>query len=239
MKILLGIIGLIMCMLIGNIIAYTVSEDYRFFLKKIKYREQVVYENDDIIGSEIYERNDDEDVQILKNEILGRENIEENTSGEEYTFVDVLSGRSQNAEAAQTSSIPELTWTQEKFLEVFDDYVLEELVTPWSLFGITTEYPDPYFEYYSSDLSVYVFPTKTYSEVRKIFDVLSYELPYTINEVNNFWQASFYINLENAYRDNTVRLILKHKNKAFWLKIKKDSYNAIKKLLEDNFWESL
>jgi hypothetical protein len=31
--------------LIVNIITYSVSEDYRFFVKKIKYKEDVIYEN--------------------------------------------------------------------------------------------------------------------------------------------------------------------------------------------------
>jgi hypothetical protein len=31
--------------LIANILAYSMSEDYRFFVKKIKYKQEVVYEN--------------------------------------------------------------------------------------------------------------------------------------------------------------------------------------------------
>jgi len=35
-----------MLLLIGNIIAYSASEEYRFFLKKLKYSEDVVYEDE-------------------------------------------------------------------------------------------------------------------------------------------------------------------------------------------------
>jgi len=218
--------------LIGNIVAYTMSEDYRFFLKKLKYREEIVYEEPEIrenlsIWREEIEGRDA--VDTLKDEILGRSTIE--SSQEWYTFIDIISW---NNIEEKDEEIPELTWSQEQFIEIFQEYNLQKLSTSSSLFDITTEYPDFYYDYYSEDLSIYVFPTKTYEEVKKIFEVLRFELPYTLNEVNNFWQASFYINLENVYRDETVRIVLKHKNKAFWLKIKKDSYNAIKTLLEEN-----
>jgi hypothetical protein len=54
------------------------------------------------------------------------------------------------------------------------------------LFDLTDEYPDNYFEYYSRDLTVYLFPTKNYKDLYNIFDVLSKELPFSLKEVNNF-----------------------------------------------------
>lgn len=102
-----------------------------------------------------------------------------------------------------------------------------------SLFGITTEYPDEYREYSNQHMSLYAFPTKSYREIQGIFEVLSYEVPYALNEVDNFGEGSFYINLDNAYDDNLVRLVLEYKNQAFWLKIKKDSYNIAKQILEE------
>lgn len=220
-----------MLVLVWNIITYSLSEDYRFFLKKIKYREDVVYENEpsNIISPSLL-WSDESNIDEMKDEMLWRVNV--TSSDEGFTFIDIISGNKKKTNSEEV--IPELTWSQEQFLEIFENYALQELQTHSSLFDITTEYPDLYYEFYSEELSVYVFSTKTYGEVRNIFEVLRYELPYTINEVDNFWQASFYINLENAYRDDEVRMIIKHKNKAFWLKIKKDSYNAIKTLLEEN-----
>jgi hypothetical protein len=55
-----------------------------------------------------------------------------------------------------------------------------------SIFDITDEYPDNYFEYYSKDLVLYIFPTKTYSEIHDIFSVLDDELPFILNETNSF-----------------------------------------------------
>ncbi|MDR1988018.1 MAG: hypothetical protein LBQ24_04675 [Candidatus Peribacteria bacterium] len=54
------------------------------------------------------------------------------------------------------------------------------------MFDITTEYPDNYIEYYSKELTVYFFPTRTYNEIYNIFKVLEYELPFKMNPLNNF-----------------------------------------------------
>jgi hypothetical protein len=55
-----------------------------------------------------------------------------------------------------------------------------------NLFDLTNEYPDEYLEYYSKDLTLYFFTTKRYTDLKDIFNVLSEELPFDINEINNF-----------------------------------------------------
>jgi len=50
-------------------------------------------------------------------------------------------------------------------------------------------------------------------------------MPYTLNEVNNFWEASFFINVDEEFNDDFIRFIIKSTNGVFWLKIKKDLYN--------------
>jgi len=122
--------------------------------------------------------------------------------------------------------------TEKEILAIFDEFELKLLSKHASLFDITTEYPDEYFEYFSRDLVVYFFSTKSYSEVYDIFDILSDELPYDLNEVNNFGQSSFYINLKEVYTDEFVRLVVQYKSKAFGLKIHKDAYNEVKQVLE-------
>jgi len=221
----------LMMVLTINIGVYFVSEDYRFFLKKIKYKEELVYEERDILD-EISSNS----IEVIQEESQFDElwsdietGLEENEN--EYTFLDVLSGTAVLSNEEDT--LPELTWSQEQFVGYFDEFNLELLDYNSSLFDLTTEFPDPYYDFYSEDLSLYVFPTKSYEEVEKILEVLSFELPYTLNEVNNFWQNSLYVNIDNAYRDDVVRIVLKYKNKAFWLKIQKDNYNTIKTLLEN------
>jgi len=70
--------------------------------------------------------------------------------------------------------------------KLFSLYSLNKLEINSNLFDITDEYPDNYFEYYSKDLTLYFFPTKTYDEILDIFSVLDDELPFTLKEVNNF-----------------------------------------------------
>ena len=64
-----------------------------------------------------------------------------------------------------------------------------------------------------------------------IFSVLSDELPFSIKEVNNFWNNSFYINLNNDIEDRFIRLVISNKGIVFWLKIKKTEYDLVKQKL--------
>jgi hypothetical protein len=71
-------------------------------------------------------------------------------------------------------------------INIFSEYDLKKLEVNSNLFDITDEYPDSYFEYYSTDLTLYLFPTKTYQDIYDIFFVLTKELPIKIKEVNNY-----------------------------------------------------
>ncbi len=121
----------------------------------------------------------------------------------------------------------------EDILNKFSSYKLEILEINTSLFDVTTEYPDEYFEYYSRNLTIYFFPTKKYEDVLDVFKVLSEELPFSINEVNNFWTESFYINLNPNISDEVVRIVINYNNIVFWIKTKKSEYENIKKILKN------
>jgi hypothetical protein len=114
------------------------------------------------------------------------------------------------------------------------EYVLKKIEVNSSLFELTWEYPDYYYEYYSKDLTLYLFPSRTYEEVFDIFDYLSNSLPFSLNAINNFWDNSFYINLREDVADNFVRLVVSDNGITFWLKIKKDEYNKVKNMLWTN-----
>jgi hypothetical protein len=60
---------------------------------------------------------------------------------------------------------------------------------------------------------------------------LEYELPFKMNPLNNFWDNSFYINLNDDINDNIIRIIITNKWVTFWLKIKKNEYNLVKEKL--------
>jgi hypothetical protein len=107
------------------------------------------------------------------------------------------------------------------------------------LFGLTNEYPYEYKEFYSKEkkMTLYIFEWKLYDDIFNIFDVISYNLYFKVKKVNNFWDKSFYINLEPDLDDNYTRFVFSYKNKNFWLKIKKDWYNDIKMIMK-NLWKN-
>lgn len=222
MRTLIHILVAIMGLLIVNIIAYSLSEDYRFFLKKLKYQEEVVYDSQVSVD----DTNRMEVIDTTPEKVIETQTIQ--TSGTGFTFLDVLSGKKDISwEEASVKLTPEHL----QFLDLFEAFDIKQTSSQESLFGLTWEYPDTYYEFEGEDIVVYVFPTKTYSEVLKIFRVLEYEAPFTLNETGSFGEASFFINLDTAFSDDSVRIVLESGKKLFWLKIKKDTYNTIKEIL--------
>lgn len=205
-KLIIFIIFLIIIFLV-NLIFYTISDDYKFFLKKIKDNEEVIYTeeekiDDKLIDAEVVETN-------KKNEMIFDLKEEKVVLNNEISL-----------------------WKSYKdVLNLFTLYNLEKLEVNSNLFDLTDEYPDNYFEYYSKDLTLYLFPTKTYTDLFDIFSILDDDLPFSLNEVNNFWSNSFYINLDEDIQDRFVRVVIWYKWIVFWLKIKKTEYNLVKEKL--------
>lgn len=198
-----------------NVMFYYVSEDYRVFLQEIKIEKipqnkQIIEENKDINEEKLLEEN----TSIIETTNKNDEIFEKNEDNKIEIKQEVKLGKSYV-----------------DILNLLSSYDLKELEINTSLFDITTEYPDKYIEYYSKWLTLYFFPTKTYKQVYDIFEVLEYELPYTLNQVNNFWDYSFYINLNDDINDSTVRLVVSYKWITFGLKIKKNEYNLVKEKL--------
>ncbi len=143
--------------------------------------------------------------------------------------------KTQSWALKENKKIPELVMSDEddNFLKLFSSYQLKRIFIHPSLFDLTTEYPDEYFEYSNGNLSLYFFATKNYDEVLDIFNALSKTLPFTLNPTNSFWERSFYINLGKDFVDDNIRIIIENKKRVFWLKIKKDMYNQVKQILEN------
>ncbi len=225
MRPLLFILIFLMLIISWNIGAYVISEDYRFFLKKLKYQQEIVYEQENVID-------DNERVIIIDDPESDPEDAEKIIVNREgLTFLEALGNR-QKQELEQEEK--KNTQAEDELLDEFrQSFILSKVEEPDLLFGITGEYPDEYKEYANKHISLYMFPTKDYREVYNIFKVLSYELPYEINVVDNFWDASFYINMKELFSDNYVRIVFQYQNTAFWLKIKKDNYNRTKEILDN------
>ena len=210
-----------------NLLLYVLSEDYRFLIKKIKYDDTVVYERQ-------IEVSDEQDILTasgIQDVSVDLPNTSTWSVGQKTTI---------EVNAKKTGAIA-LSITGEDILKRFSSFGLEKTSEHSSLFGITSEYPDDYFEYLWESLTLYFFPTKNYYDVRDIFDTLSFELPFRINQVNNFGDKSFYINLKTWFEDDYIRIVVLSGESVFWLKIKKDVYNEARKILENldaPFWET-
>lgn len=216
MRKIIGFIIFLIIIFVVNLVFYFLSDDYRFFLKKIKDTNQVVYLEDKVINDEVAISKEEE--KILE----WAEVVEASTKNEE-----IFETKEDSWNKVLKNEVT-LWKNYQTIIKLFSIYDLNKLEMNSNLFDLTDEYPDNYFEYYSKDLILYLFPTKTYSEIYDIFSVLDDELPFTINEVNNFWDNSFYINLNENIEDRFVRLIISNKWVVFGLKIKKTEYNLVK-----------
>lgn len=214
MRKVIGFIIFLIIIFVVNLFFYFLSEDYRFFLKKIKDTDEVIYLEEKEVSDE------------LEREIIQWAQVVKTSTKNENIF-----------------ELKEDTWRMDmrdeisfwvnynKIIDLFALYDLKKLEINSNLFDLTNEYPDNYFEYYSKELVLYLFPTKNYTEIYDIFSVLDDELPFTINELNNFWDKSFYINLNEDIKDRFVRLIISNNWVTFGLKIKNAEYNLVKEKL--------
>jgi len=80
---------------------------------------------------------------------------EKTQTGEE----DFINGQKIETNTKTTGAVA-LSDDDDEILKRFQSYDLKRLTQKSSLFGLTTEYPDEYFEYYNDGLNLYFFPTK-------------------------------------------------------------------------------
>lgn len=224
---ILFIIFLIFSFLI-NVVFYYISEDYRNFLKDFK-NDKYSYNSKESLDNNFYdsEWNDESSNNTNNDNILLEDNLEVVKTNNENN---IIFNKLDNNKTQIKNNI-NLWKNYTDILDLFSDYDLQELELNTNLFDITDEYPDNYLEYYSKEFTLYFFPTKNYKEVYDIFSVLEFELPFKINKSNNFWEESFFINLNQDINDNFVRVVIANKWIVFWLKIKKSEYINIKEKL--------
>jgi len=211
MRKLIHILLILIILFFVNFIFYFISDDYKFFLKKIKNDDSVIYTEENTI-------NDNFEVEDIWESNI----VKVNTEKEKDIVVPV-------EDELKTQIV--LGRNYKEILYLFSENDLKKIELNTNLFDITNEYPDWYYEYYSKDITLYFFTTKTYTEVKEIFSVLEYELPIQLNELNNLGTHSFYINLDDDIKDRFVRIVLEINGVVVWLKIKKDHYNNVKEKL--------
>ncbi len=197
---------------------YFLSEDYKKFIKQLKTWDKDIQQTSTF----------PEDIAVLpqsETDDLNEDNMQDSTD---------ISQNQPNAEETFISNDSKkvLGKNYQVILWGFARYNFEEIELTTNLFDITNEYPDEYYEFYSKDLTLYFFDTKTYNEVKDIFEVLSYDVSFDINEVNNFANSSFYINLNEDIQDNYIRIVMNYKWVVVGLKIKSEEYTQVKNILE-------
>lgn len=219
------ILLIIICGFIMNIILYYVSATYRGFMQNLKSDEVNIEVTDDysISKDEIKDYQNQQLWEKAPWEFwIGSANGGLNEWGLSTVVVNDLSS---------TPESMDLTPYQKEIYSRFSGFWLNQLLTHSSLMDVTNEYAYKYFEYYSTDLSFYIFPGRTYKEVKEVFDLDNTQWLYYLNELDNFWDESFYINFD-WIDDWFVRLIFVSNGSVFWLKIWKNQYNAVKEILE-------
>ncbi len=172
---ILYILSLFLVLFVWNIGLYQYNEDYRFLLKKFKYKEdaQVIEDaqiNDDYTLWEIDVGNTAATWATSQNPTQLDDVAKEDYKS--FTGADLVKKNPQNEEQL------ELSTEGKKILELIWEGKVEKVENHASLFDMTTEYPDNYLEY------------------------------------------------------EYVRLVVLYKKEVFWLKIKKDYYNDVKKSLK-------
>ena len=207
-----------------NIFLFFFSSDYRYFLKNLKW------DNVEQVAEGII--NDDYDLWSENNlEYLDDKNNVDNTNLVKEK--DDLSESNVVVKNKLEEKKMEFNDVDKKVFNLFKRYSFNELELHSRLFDLTSEYPYDYKEFYTKDFNIYFFWDRKHSELLDIFEVLTYELPFTLNEVNNIWEKSFYINLDWNFNDNNIRFIFSYQNRLFWLKVWKNSYNKIKSILDN------
>ncbi len=202
-----------------NILFYFLSDDYKKFIKQVKTWEKNTQTTSTFPDDINISNHVDEVIKEIQEDTQDSTDILPIQPNAEDTFV-----------SDETQKV--LGKNYQVILSGFSQYNFEEIELTTNLFDITNEYPDEYYEFYSKDLTLYFFDTKTYSEVKDIFDVLSYDISFDINEVNNFANSSFYINLNEDIKDNYIRIVMNYKWVVVGLKIKSEQYTQVKNILE-------
>lgn len=227
MKKIVYILSFLCLFVVVVVSGYIISDDMRFFIKSLKHPWVTPYTPEKFIDDEYkiaqcdylsYEQK----IQSLQDEIAFLKQTKTGFSN---------SGSLKNGTGTQSSGT--LLQTEKNvMLTSFSGVVFQEKLYDdfFQIFGITDEFPKKYITFLAPDIEMYSFYESSYDDVYTFFDVVSYDLPLTLNKTNTFGERSFFINLKS--KDDFVRLVIQVEKKVFGLKIKNTSYNKVKAILD-------
>lgn len=245
MKAFTYILTLLTLFFVANVAAFVFVDDYRFLLRKIKYPEMSIYVNESNITDEYWiiehKNSEREDVfiseietnAISKTEIKVVDELEKNPDeipndllGNTRT-VDVLNPIPDDIDRALIESFI-LSEFERKILDSFDaTYSLVETEFPSNIYGLIFDYEADFWKYSSWKLDLYFFWETPYEDVKNHLIDSSVDTWIIINEVNNFWEKSLYVNWEN----HLVRLLIEQNGYTFSVEVLKTEYETVKNIL--------
>ncbi|MBW7954242.1 hypothetical protein H3C61_00290 [Candidatus Gracilibacteria bacterium] len=245
MKKIVYIIFSISFIFILNIFFFYYSNSYSIFLKNLKNHTENKKDLSNLITDDYMLNNlNQESVPCIDT----NKEVEKNPTNVDNEIIDILN---ENNKVIETTIPPkvdknkllleklksgETDKNNLKLLSNFKEFNLKlnDYNEYYELFGLTTEYPNPYLTYINntSDFDLYIFIDDTFDNIYNTFNYLSgsEEKKFSLNKTNNFGDKSFFINLEN---DNFIRIIIEKNNLLFGLKLKKEYYNNIKNILNN------
>lgn len=226
MKKIVYLIVIISLTFLFNIVLYYFSDNYSFFLKNIKY-------GDDIISND--SKNITDDYLLETKNLCECDCIKENLE---------IPKENQTPIIQELIEVPEIIETKDSSLDIqkvlskfLEFYTLEEKIYDeyYQIFDITDEYPRKYVSYFWENLEIYFFTWSEFEQIYNMFNFLTTEISiknkFSLNKTDTFWKKSFFINLENP--DDFVRIVVDDWNILFWLKVKKSYYNDVKNILKN------
>ena len=230
-----------------NLLLYIYVDGYREIIKVIKYGSNTVnvtwWKIDDSYNVNSIETEKIRLQQDLERGLLLDLDINDDKTIDTWvTEEEVISSTEASSSTSWTNTvttgnesigrIAQLTVVEKDVLDIFfeNDYWLYKILEKDDLLDIAWEYPDEYLQYGREWLDVYMLTTRRFEEVSSIFWVLEDEMPFSVNNVNNFWTESFFINLERI--DDKIRFIFEYKEKVFGIKVEKINYETVKWILE-------
>ncbi len=218
MKKIVYVIFFVTSALLLNIWLYYFSDGYSFFLKNIKYWDEII-------------SNDSKEITDEYKPILEENNKTQNECNCDCSqYINQL----EKQVTFQKNSSKYIGKVLSKFSEF---YTLNEKKYDeyYQIFDITDEYPTNYTTYSWDGLEIYFFTWAKFDDVYNMFDVLTsdqtIEKKFSLNKTWDFKKNSFFINL--SVPDDFVRLVVDNWNILFWLKMKKSYYSDIKEILKN------
>ncbi len=233
-----------------NLLLYIYVDSYRDFIKVLKYGndtgsyEKTVDDSYNVNSIEYWESRSIAERSLLLDLWIDSDDKEREVvvvapQWAENTVSNASRISSENTLEREIVEVPISSASRELKITVVSQEIIAGFQDAWfeilekedkdDLLDIAREYPDDYIQYGNNSFDLYILATRSFDEVDDIFTVLEYEMPYTLNKTNSFWEKSFFINLDRP--DEKVRFIFQYKWEVYWVKVRSPNYNAVKSIL--------